>query len=126
MHQRIFDITGGDKSRDTLRYVIYSAHDVQIANVLTQLNAVDHEFVDVTYGSSVFFELYYDTECIDTLRDDGCFSVKVTHNGVPLKFDTCIEANLDRGSKSQLCTYQDFRRHIQKVSFHGVLETQCK
>lgn len=44
MHQRMQEILGGDKSRDTLRYVIYSAHDVQIANILEWIQPYNFDF----------------------------------------------------------------------------------
>jgi hypothetical protein len=37
MRERVRQITRGDTSRDTLRYIMYSAHDVQVANVLQWL-----------------------------------------------------------------------------------------
>lgn len=125
MHQRIFDITGGDKSRDTLRYVIYSAHDVQVGNILEWLRPMDDYYPEVEYSSAIIFELYYDTKCMETLRDEGCFTVKVSHNGTPIKLDTCIEGNLSRGDLSHRCTYTDFRKHILKISYNGVLEDKC-
>lgn len=77
---------------------MYSAHDYQIANVLEWLDPVDHDFVDVPYASTIFFELYYDTDCIYKYRDESCFNVRVSHNGLPLKFDTCLDANAKKGS----------------------------
>lgn len=108
-----------------MRYYIYSAHDYQIANVLEWLNPVDHDFVDVTYGSSVFVELYYDTDCMYTLRDESCFNVRVSHNGVPLKLDTCLDGNMARGSQSKRCTYTDFRRHLNKISANDTFDNMC-
>eukprot|EP00347_Sterkiella_histriomuscorum_P018392 403345675 len=125
MHQRIFDIQDGDHNRDTLRYFIYSAHDYQIANILEWLNPVDHDFVDVPYGSQVFIELFYDTDCIYSLRDESCFNVRLSHNGMPLKLDTCLEGNANRGSHSERCTYTDFRKHIAKISYNDTFDNMC-
>lgn len=47
------------------------------------------------------------------------------HNGVPMKLDTCIAANLKRGDLSPTCTYNDFRAHILKESYNGVIEDKC-
>jgi hypothetical protein len=69
MHQRIFYITSGDTNQDSIRYFIHSAHDFQIGNVLDWLEPVDDYFADVTYGSTLYFELWYDVDCINTLRD---------------------------------------------------------
>lgn len=119
MNNRAQEILNGKAdSRDSLRYFIYSVHDTQMGNIYEWLNALDHDYVDIPYGSSLFFELHYDTECVaegNLLLD--CFEVHVTHNGEPLKFDTCIEANLKNGSKSQTCKYNDFITHINKQSF---------
>jgi hypothetical protein len=44
--------------------MIYSAHDVQVANVLEWLEPASFNAVDVPYVSNFFFELHYDEECI--------------------------------------------------------------
>lgn len=82
-------------------------------------------FADVTYGSTLYFELWYDEHCMEQLRDELCYKVKMLHNGVPLKFDTCIEANRKNGNKDFTCTYSDFRAHILKMSYIGVIEDKC-
>lgn len=64
MRQRVTEILGNNTSRDTLRYLLYSAHDVQVANVLSWLQPVDYQFVDVPYVSNLHFELSYDEECL--------------------------------------------------------------
>ncbi|CDW72250.1 major acid phosphatase map (histidine-acid phosphatase) [Stylonychia lemnae] len=127
MHNRMNEINDGDKTRDSLRYFIYSAHDLQIANILEWLHPVGHDFVDVTYGSSIFFELWYDTDCVNSLRDESCFKVKIIHNGMPLKLSTCLDANwYTRGSYDQICTYTDFRAHTTNFGYSGMpLHEKC-
>ena len=94
----------GDK-RDDIKYVLNSAHDDQIANMVWWLDPVDYEFTDVPYASSVFYELHYDSDCLSNslTKNESCFTVHVTHDGRPLKFDTCLENNAKRGSHSRLC-----------------------
>jgi len=119
-------VTGGDTNYDSIRWFVHSAHDFQIANVLDFLDPVDDFFSDVTYSSTLYFELWYDTDCINTLRDTSCFEVRILHNGLPMKLDTCLRNNSKRGDPSLRCTYSDFRQHITDRSFKGVPETGCK
>lgn len=51
MLQRVSEILSLNKSRDTLRYMIYSGHDDGIINTLMFLNPVHFEFENVPYGS---------------------------------------------------------------------------
>ena len=65
MHQRVTEILANSSDPDTLRYMVYSAHDVQVANVLQWLQPVDFEVVDVPYVSNFHFELKYDETCLN-------------------------------------------------------------
>ena len=78
---------------------------------------MDYEWTDIPYASAVNFELHYDSDCISQAdnRTEYCFTVEVTHDGKPLKFDTCLDNNTNRGSKSQTCTYPDFKQYISKI-----------
>ena len=61
---------------NTLRLMIYSAHDVQVANVLEWIEPVEFNVVDVPYVSNFFFELYYDEKCLTSNEDKiECFKV---------------------------------------------------
>jgi len=75
MKNRVAEILSGNESRDTLRYFIYSAHDDAISNLLLFLNPVNFEFESVPYCSTVYFELYYDEDCVKTTKDNSCFSM---------------------------------------------------
>eukprot|EP00347_Sterkiella_histriomuscorum_P008612 403344429 len=118
---------------DTLRYYIYSAHDTQIANVMEFLFLSDydgnrHQYSDVPYASTLFFELHYDLNCLatsdkDKLRD--CFSVHLTHNGEVVYLPTCVQNNIKKGNKAHECSYQDFLDHITAVSFQGDYMKEC-
>jgi hypothetical protein len=68
--------------------MIYSAHDVQVANVLEWLEPVGFNPVDVPYVSNIFFELHYDEACLynKATASESCFSVTTLYNGEPLKF----------------------------------------
>jgi len=93
-----------------LRYVLNSGHDDQVSNLLWWMDPLDYEWTDIPYASSVHYELHYDSECVKQAnRSEACFTVEVSHDGKPLKFDTCIDNNTNRGSKSQICSYPDFK-----------------
>lgn len=75
-------ISDNNDHRDTLRYFLYSAHDVQVANVLHWLEPVDYKFVDVPYVSNFHFELHYNESCLTSATDkSSCFSVQTLYNG---------------------------------------------
>jgi len=107
----------GHDLNDDVKYVLNSAHDDQIANMVWWLDAVDYEITDVPYASSIHYELHYDSECLTSpARNESCFEVHVTHDGRPLKFDTCLVKNHLNGSKSSRCLYPDFKEYMQKIS----------
>jgi hypothetical protein len=64
MKQRVHELTSNITDPDTLRYFLYSAHDVQVANVLQWLEPVDYKFIDVPYVSNFHFELLYNESCL--------------------------------------------------------------
>ena len=47
------------------------------------------------------------------------------HDNVPLKFDTCLSANLKRGSKSDFCLADDFFAYFDQIRFHGDIDAEC-
>lgn len=69
------------------KYLLYSSHDFQVANMLKWLAPVDFSFFMVPYASQIFFELYKSGDC--TAKDETCFYVKTTYNSSPLGFKTC-------------------------------------
>ena len=76
MNDRVQQILKGDPSRNTLRYIIHSAHDFQIAQFLVWIQSVGHEYVDIPYSSSIVFELHYDDVCLSSgPKDNSCFWV---------------------------------------------------
>lgn len=96
--QKVQSILDGKETNDDLKYLIYSSHDDAISNTLLFLNPVDHFIVDIPYASSIFFELHYDDKCLAEKKDRSCFKVFAFHNNTPIKFDTCLTANANRGS----------------------------
>lgn len=79
MRNRVAEVINNSTDRDTLRYFLYSAHDVQVANVLQWLQPEDYKFVDVPYVSNFHFELRYNETCLTSTNTPGeklqCFSV---------------------------------------------------
>lgn len=130
MKARVEQILNNNTELDTLRYFLYSAHDVQVANVLHWLEPVEYENVDVPYVSNFHFELHYNEEtCLSNSqvlnKQEECFTVKTLYNGQPLKFSTCLEANQLAGRHSDRCTFKDFVEHINSLSFKGDLARAC-
>lgn len=81
-------------STSPLRYIVYSAHDDQISNMMEFLHPTNVQMDYVKFASQVTFELYYDEECISsTNASEECFSIKVYNNGELLELKECGEAN---------------------------------
>lgn len=126
MQARVNLLLLGPDITDDVKYVMNSAHDDQIANLVYWLNGVDYQFTDVPYASSVIFELHYNSTCLaGTTKDESCFSVHTSHDGKPLAFDTCLENNAIAGSKSKLCSYPDFKAYMAKISPKGDVRQLC-
>lgn len=117
MQKRIDEILAGNESRDTLRYMIYSGHDDGISNTLLFLNPVNFQFEDVPYGSQIYYELFYDENCLKTQKNSQCFTIKIAFNGHPLKLSTCQESNVQQGLKTPFCQFNDFVAHYDKAKF---------
>lgn len=64
--------------------MIYSAHDTQIANLLTHL-APNFNYTEITYASNIKFELRVDNTCVkgQTGSPDltNCLNVRIYYNG---------------------------------------------
>ena len=125
MENIVQNLIGKKDTSQMLRYFIYSAHDTQILAVLDWLKPVNHEYIDATYTSTIYFELFYDADCLASTADQTCFSVHMTHNGEPFTVDTCITANQLRGLDSIVCRYDDFLQHITKIKFEGDIDQGC-
>lgn len=69
--------------------MIYSAHDDNIANMMLWLHPRIIEMDFIVYASQVVFELKYDTECLNSTKDETCFRVGVRWNGNELALNGC-------------------------------------
>ena len=64
-----------------LKYMIYSAHDTQVVNMMDYLTK---DFYWTPYASQVIFELKYSRECLASAdASEDCFGVAVRFNGNP-------------------------------------------
>lgn len=127
MKDRVQDIIANKDTSNSLRYIIYSAHDTQIINILDWLAPVGHEYIDATYGSTVYFEVHYDTDCLAANPGStSCFSVHMTHNGQTIKLSTCLDANIKRNSSQISCLYDDFIAHIDKIKVNDDVNLKCQ
>ena len=70
---------------DVPSFEVYSAHDFQIANILTQLFP-SMNYTEIPYASNIQFELY---------QKGLSFYVTTSYNGKKLPFDECAH-ELDR------------------------------
>lgn len=61
---KVNNILSGLETKDDLKFILYSAHDGDIANLLTFLNPVNHNFIDIPFASSIVIELHYDDQCL--------------------------------------------------------------
>ena len=103
-------ITPGSISEDSLmydqkvKYLIYSAHDTNVVNILEHLNPVNEDLKGVQYAASIYYELHKsDTiECARS-QDSKCFTVKIRYNDKDLQLPGC--QNLE-------CTFSEFEAQI--------------
>ena len=79
------------------KYLLYSAHDFQIANVMVQLKP-ELTLDGVPYASNVAMELWK--------AKDGSYKVRTTYNNVPVTFDTC--------DYQDFCEISQFKAHIDE------------
>jgi len=60
MSQAIDDIISGTRTSDSLKYLMYSAHDDSISNGILFLEPIDYRILDIPYASTFIYELHYD------------------------------------------------------------------
>ena len=88
MHEHVESLKEGTKA-DAYKYVVYSAHDDSVLNMLRFFN-VDFDWIP--FASTFTIELKYSQKCVKANKDnmDGCIGVSVLNNNVPLRFpETC-------------------------------------
>lgn len=112
MRQKVATLLKGGKAGG-LKFMIYSAHDDQVINMLNFLAA---DFFWVPYSSTVTFELKYSVSCLESdAKSEDCFGVSVRSNGTPLLFDGCS------GDKFVLegCSFPEFEALMQSKWYEG-------
>ena len=103
-----------------LKYMIYSSHDDAVANTMLFLKPVDAFFFDIPFASTIVLELHYNDSCLaKDPKNRACFTVKAFYNNKPLKFQTCLDENRQRGSQSDFCLADDFFAHWDSVRYLG-------
>jgi len=83
MKQKVSSILSpnSDKKEVPTKFMVYSAHDTQIVNMMTFLQK---DFYYTPFSSNVIFELKYSEQCLASDdASEACFSVSVAFNGSP-------------------------------------------
>ena len=99
-------------TNDALKFVIYSAHDTQVVNMMNFLKK-DYDFTP--YASTVVFEVKYSANCLAKGGQDECFGVSVSFNGEPLLFDGCSGDTFTLEG----CSWSEFKAYIKKNWYSG-------
>lgn len=109
--------SGLSKAADDLRYMVYSAHDDQVTNML---NFLDVDYYWIPFAATVTFELKYSSRCLASVSTEqeaqGCFGVSIFSNGRPLQFEG--ECSGDHFTISG-CTYLEFLDLMQSRWYSG-------
>jgi len=103
MEGRVAALAKGEQDAEALKFMIYSAHDDQIDNMMVFLTGTYDSFDFVHYASTVIFELTVSESCMVANPDDAesCFHVSTKHDGVALEFEGCTGPNTT-------CTWPQF------------------
>jgi len=102
-----------NSSEAELKFVMYSAHDTQVVNMMGFLQK---DFDWVGYASTVLFELKYSEECVASdSADENCFSVSVIFNGKPQLFDGCTGDNFTLEG----CKFPEFLDYVNSRWYSG-------
>jgi len=107
MQNRVDAILGKDADETPLRYMIYSAHDDQISNLVEWLHSTNIKQDYVLYASQVVFELRYDSDCVaGSDASEDCFTVSTIWNGEDMAFMECESTRHPLGTH---CTLSQFK-----------------
>lgn len=112
MQSKIDVVLGTKPHGCPLKFVIYSAHDTQVVNMMDFLQK---DFDWVPYASQVVFELKYSAKCVAETPSEDCFGVSVLFNGRPQLFDGCTGDHFTLEG----CSYPEFRAYIDSVWYSG-------
>jgi hypothetical protein len=66
MINRVNDIINGADTNDTIKFYMESAHDTQLLSTLLWLEPLDYDYEDMPFSSSIYFEVHYNTTCLET------------------------------------------------------------
>jgi hypothetical protein len=106
----IRDLVNGRRNSDIPKYRLFSAHDDNIANILTFINP-SYDFKFIPYAANIYFELW-------RIHEDGDFKIRTMYNGSPLILENCR-------TDGEFCSPENFFRQMNEVFFHGDLKEAC-
>ena len=105
-----FDET--NQTKKNLKFMIYSAHDTQIVNMMVFLQK---DFKWAPYASTVTFELKYSAKCVKENASADCFGISVVFNGTPQLLDGCT----GDGFTLEGCSYNQFVKYVNDRWYSG-------
>lgn len=111
MQNRVDELLGKEVAESQLRYVVYSAHDDQISNMVEWMHPKNFEFDFVIYASQIAFELKYDSDCLAQKASEKCFEVGFRVNGEEIGFEQCLQR--------EGCSYPNFKKLMQDIWYDG-------
>ena len=114
MSEKVNTEMGSIETKESeVKFMIYSAHDDQVTNMLTFLGS---DFYFVPYAATVTFELKYSVQCLASDQSsESCFGVSIRLNGEPLLFDECTGDNFSLEG----CKYPEFLSLIESRWYSG-------
>ena len=116
MQQKVHDLIGGNPEDTKTKFMVYSAHDTQVDNMMIFLTQNKTSFEYVPYASQVIFELNYSEECVNSHQaGEHCFGVSVAFNGEALSFEGCT----GDGFNETGCKYDEFKQYIASIWYSG-------
>ena len=110
-----------EKETDT-KYLLYSAHDHQVANLVRWLSPSNTPWNTIAFAASVVMELHYDKDCLATKNDRSCFFTYTFLNGERMSFSPCTAQFAD---EVEYCNYDVFMRHLNEIKMKGDLDAAC-
>lgn len=109
-----------DGLKDLPNYLLYSAHDTNIANWLKvikpDLMPKWNDFEDdlkyryIPYAANIYLEVYLD----DFEAEGSKLRIRTMYNGEPVVYDECADG--------EYCHYDEFMNHMNSVLYQGDLE----
>ena len=115
MRQGLFSEPNSDGNE--LKFLIYSAHDTQVDNMMVFLTQSKESFDYIPYASQVTFELKHSSQCVAGGRGLECFGVSVLFNGEPMTFDQCSGDGFSTDGSG--CTWREFKHFMDSIWYSG-------